>query len=73
MGTLRSLLVILTLAFSSLSILAQRATVMPRPLKKGDRIAVISPSSVPTEKTVREGCDILRQWGYEPVVGPNAL
>ena len=64
---------ILTLAFSSLSILAQRATVMPRPLKKGDRIAVISPSSVPTEKTVREGCDILRQWGYEPVVGPNAL
>ena len=73
MGTLRSLLIILALAFSSLSILAQRATVMPRPLKKGDRIAVISPSSVPTEKTVREGCDILRQWGYEPVVGPNAL
>ena len=52
---------------------AQRTPIMPHPLKKGDRIAVISPSSSPTEKTVSEGCDILRQWGYEPVVGPNVL
>ena len=61
------------LAFSLLGIQAQHTPVMPRPLKKGDRIAVISPSSSPTEKTVKEGCEILRQWGYVPVVGPHAM
>lgn len=73
MRTLRNILFIIELAFSLLSIQAQHTPVMPRPLQRGDRIAVISPSSVPTEKTVSAGCDILRQWGYEPVVGPNAL
>lgn len=51
----------------------QRHIVMPRFLKPGDRIAIVSPCSQPEEKTVLEGCDILRQWGYEPVVAPHAL
>ena len=56
-----------------LSALGQQKTIQPPFLKAGDRIAVISPSSTPEKKTVEAGCDILRQWGYEPVVGPHAL
>ena len=46
---------------------------MPRFLQPGDRVAVISPSSRPEPRTVEAGCRILRQWGYEPVVGRHAL
>ncbi len=51
---------------------AQRPMLMPRFLKPGDRIAIISPCSQPDQKTIDQGCDILRQWGYEPVVGEHA-
>lgn len=47
--------------------------VMPQALKTGDTIAVISPSSSPDSMTVVKGCAALREWGYVPVVGPNAL
>ena len=47
--------------------------VMPPALKAGDTIAVISPSSSPDSMTVVKGCAALREWGYVPVVGPNAL
>lgn len=47
--------------------------VMPQALKAGDTIAVISPSSSPDSMTVVKGCAALREWGYVPVVGPNAL
>ncbi len=47
--------------------------VMPPFLKDGDRVAVISPSSTPDSSTIVRGCQILRQWGYEPVVGIHAL
>ena len=69
----RTFLFIAALILGSLSMVAQHLPVMPRPLKPGDKIAVISPSSSPTEKTVSEGCEILRQWGYVPVVGTHAL
>ena len=69
----RSLLLIAVSVLLSLTAHGQRQLVRPPFLQPGDRIAVISPSSVPEEKTVVEGCDILRQWGYEPVVGPHAL
>ena len=52
---------------------AQEPLVMPPFLKAGDRVAIISPSSTPEAKTVENGCAILRQWGYEPVVSPHAL
>lgn len=47
--------------------------VMPQALKAGDTIAIISPSSSPDSMTVTKGCAALREWGYKPVVGPNAL
>ena len=55
-----------------LGVEAQRS-VMPAPLKTGDTIAVISPSSVPDSATVAKGCATLRSWGYVPVVGAHAM
>ena len=61
------------LTTASLCVEAQQRSVMPTPLKTGDTIAVISPSSVPDSATVAKGCATLRSWGYVPVVGAHAL
>lgn len=61
------------LTTASLYVEAQQRSVMPTPLKTGDTIAVISPSSVPDSATVAKGCATLRSWGYVPVVGAHAL
>ena len=58
---------------ASLCVEAQQRSVMPTPLKTGDTIAVISPSSVPDSATVAKGCATLRSWGFVPVVGAHAL
>ena len=52
---------------------AQNMCVMPPFLKSGDKIAVISPSSAIDTATVINGCKILREWGFEPVVGKHAF
>lgn len=57
----------------SVAVFAQQWPVMPPALKPGDTIAIISPSSAPDKATVRKGCEVLRQWGYVPVVGQHAL
>ena len=44
---------------------------MPPFLEKGDRIAMISPSSFIDPELIAKTSDILWDWGYEPVVGPN--
>ena len=61
------------LTTATLYVEAQQRSVMPTPLKTGDTIAVISPSSVPDSATVAKGCATLRSWGYVPVVGVHAL
>lgn len=61
------------LTTASLYVEAQQRSVMPKPLKTGDTIAVISPSSVPDSATVAKGCATLCSWGYVPVVGAHAL
>lgn len=61
------------LTTASLCVEAQQTSVMPTPLKTGDTIAVISPSSVPDSATVAKGCATLRSWGYVPVVGAHVL
>lgn len=61
------------LTTASLCVEAQQRSVMPTPLKTGDTIAVISPSSIPDSATVAKGCATLRSWGYVPVVGAHAL
>lgn len=61
------------LTTATLCVEAQQRSVMPTPLKTGDTIAVISPSSVPDSATVAKGCATLRSWGYVPVVGAHVL
>ena len=63
----------LLLAMSLLKVCAQQQLVMPRALKAGDTIAVVSPSSMPDSMTVVKGCQTLREWGYVPVVGSHAF
>ena len=67
------LLFLALLTTATLYVEAQQRSVMPTPLKTGDTIAVISPSSVPDSATVAKGCATLRSWGYVPVVGAHAL
>ena len=58
--------------YCAFSVMAQ-GVLMPPPLRQGDRVAIISPSSTPDSMVVERGCATLHQWGYEPVVGTNAL
>ena len=51
----------------------KQTIVMPPPLKTGDTIAIVSPSSTPDSTTVAKACNTLREWGYEPVVATHAL
>ena len=70
---MRKIIITFLLSACSLIVVAQRQITMPPSLKYGDTIAVISPSSAPDETTVEKGCVALREWGYVPVVGKNAL
>ena len=45
----------------------------PEFLKQGDKIAILSPSSVPTKlDIIDKGADVLRQWGFKTVEGRYA-
>ncbi len=44
---------------------------MPAPLKPGDKIALVSQSYyIPFEK-VQKAADVLRRWGFKPVIAPH--
>lgn len=45
--------------------------VKPDYLKKGDKVALISPSYSTSMENVEKTADVLRGWGLEPVIGPN--
>jgi len=42
-------------------------------LRRGSRVAVVSPASAAKAEAVERGCERLRGFGYEPVVMPHAL
>ena len=44
---------------------------IPPFLEKGDRVAMVSPSSAVDPDYIAKTSDSLWDWGYEPVVGPN--
>ncbi|MFE9427695.1 LD-carboxypeptidase [Kitasatospora sp. NPDC006697] len=52
---------------------AVRALTRPRRLVPGDRVAVVAPSGAIDPERLRAGCELLRSWGLEPVVGPHVL
>lgn len=46
--------------------------IRPPYLNPGDKVAVISPSYAITDSAaLRRGCDVLRSWGLEPVLGKH--
>ena len=49
----------------------QLKCVRPQYLKPGDRVALVSPSYFKSMKEVEKAANVLREWGLEPVIGPN--
>lgn len=45
----------------------------PRRLRPGDRVAVVAPSGHVVRDRLERGCELLRSWGLEVVVGEHAL
>jgi muramoyltetrapeptide carboxypeptidase len=43
----------------------------PDYMKKGDKVALISPSYYTPMENVEKTADVLRSWGLDPVIGPN--
>eukprot|EP00741_Cyanophora_paradoxa_P006180 tig00000984_g5992.t1 len=46
---------------------------LPPPVKRGDKVGIVSTSSPIDPKLLEQGCAVLRSWGLEPVVYPHAL
>lgn len=64
---------IASLLFVAASLSASGITpVAPAFLKPGDTIAVLTPSSAVKAEYIDAGMLVLRQWGYIPILGPNA-
>ncbi|MGI9653063.1 S66 peptidase family protein [Chryseobacterium sp. RLHN22] len=45
--------------------------IFPKPLKKGDKIAIISPAGSVEPSQLEKGLDMIKSKGYEPVLGEN--
>ena len=43
----------------------------PAFLKKGDKIALLSPSYTTPDSNIQKTADVIRKWGFEPVIGKN--
>ena len=47
--------------------------IRPTALRRGARMAVVSPASTPKPELVKRGMELLQKLGYEPVLSPHAL
>ncbi|MGC4129886.1 MAG: LD-carboxypeptidase [Bergeyella sp.] len=47
--------------------------IFPKPLKKGAKIAIISPAGFVEESALQNTLELIKSKGYEPVFGKNAL
>jgi len=45
--------------------------IFPKPLKKGDKIAIISPAGAVDPSQLEKGIDVIKMKGFEPVLGEN--
>ena len=43
----------------------------PAFLKKGDKIALISPSYTTPDSNIQKTADVIKEWGFSPVIGKN--
>ncbi|MDE7159471.1 MAG: LD-carboxypeptidase [Muribaculaceae bacterium] len=46
---------------------------IPSPLRKGDRVAILAPASIVDRHYVDGAAELLKAFGYEPVIFPSAL
>ena len=44
---------------------------IPAFLKDGDKVALISPSYTTPDSNIQKTADVIREWGFEPVIGKN--
>ncbi len=47
--------------------------IRPEKLKSGDKIGIVATASKVEEADVSSACEIIKNWGFEPVVAPNVL
>jgi len=45
--------------------------VRPPYLKEGDKIALVSPAYWVPEEVIMQAVDVIRNWGFQPVIGPH--
>ena len=43
----------------------------PAFLKKGDKVALVSPSYTTPDSNIQKTADVLKEWGFKPVIGKN--
>lgn len=48
-------------------------TIYPKPLKRGDKIAILSPASIINPNFVNDAVHVLKSQGWEPYIATNAL
>jgi muramoyltetrapeptide carboxypeptidase len=51
--------------------LSNRRIIQPPALKRGDKIGILAPASSFSKQAFEDGCNRLRQMGYEPVYSPT--
>jgi muramoyltetrapeptide carboxypeptidase len=44
---------------------------MPAFLKKGDKVALISPSYTTPDSNIQKTADVIKEWGFTPIIGKN--
>ena len=49
------------------------AVIFPKTLKKGDKIAVVSPAGSVEEEQILSTLELIKSKGYEPVLSPHCL
>ena len=70
---MRKLILSLTLAtLAAITMQAALIPVAPAPLHPGDTIAIISPGSTPKDGVAEAGANVLKQWGFNVVIGSHA-
>ena len=73
MNKIKKILVATAIIMGAWVVAPAQSLVRPEPLKQGDKIAIISPASACKASYVADACEVLRQWGYNPVIGSHAL
>ena len=48
-----------------------KENIFPKSLKKGDKIAIVSPAGYVEESQLESGLNLIKSKGYEPVLGAH--